>query len=68
MTKREKLKLLASHAEGTGARIEDKPIEANPYDKGTDDHLAWNAGWSRADFQLKIKEVEKNDGPEAKAD
>lgn len=61
MTKREKLKLMPSHAEGTGARVEGLAIEANPYDKGTDDYLAWNAGWSRADHNLKTLQPEKKD-------
>lgn len=54
MTKREKLKTLHSHAEGIRARVEDKPIEDNPYDKGSDDYLAWNAGWSRANHNLGV--------------
>ena len=62
MTKREQLKLLPAHAEGAGARVEGKTIENNPYDKGTDDHLAWNAGWARTDFQLMMKDKTQNDG------
>jgi hypothetical protein len=66
MTKREYLKTLHSHAEGVRARIEDKPIEDNPYEKGTDDYLAWNAGWARSDYLLKG--IVKNDGDKATAE
>ena len=61
MTKREKLKLLPAHAEGYGARIEMIPIEANPYPLKSDDYLAWNAGWSRCNYQLGLPVEEKSD-------
>lgn len=38
----------ASNA-GYSARLDRKPITANPFDEGTSEHMAFNHYWGRAD-------------------
>jgi hypothetical protein len=39
----------AAYAEGRMAQRERAPIDRNPYERGTTQHLEWSRGWRTAD-------------------
>lgn len=42
------------YAEGADAATEGKPKTGNPYEKGSEDHLAWDDGWHDIKYDASV--------------